>query len=182
MELAKRILNIIDTNIILCLIPMILCLLLVHLFFKNRFQTKKALNVISWIILIYTIVMIIYSIIGIIFYYNEFAFINRATGPYKLFFWFMFLSANVFPFTLFIKKFRTKFLYVLAVAFFMKIGAYFERFVIITTSLHRDYAEGHEFSDLFFLLSILMLQGFLLAIILLGILEIVERKNHKKLN
>lgn len=179
MELAKRIVNIIDTNIILCLIPMILCLSLVHLFFKNRFQTKKALNVISWIILTYTIVMIIYSIIGIIFYYNEFAFVNRATGPYKLFFWFMFLSANVFPFTLFIKKFRTKFFYVLVVAFFMKIGAYFERFVIITTSLHRDYAEGHEFSDLFFLLSILMLQGFLLAIILLGILEIIERKNQR---
>ena len=176
MELAKTILNIIDTNIILCLIPMILSLLLVHLFFKNRFQTKKALNVIYWIILSYTISTILYSIIGIIFYPDEFAFVNRATGPYKLFYWFMMLSATVFPLTLIIKKFRTKFLYVLAVAFFMKSGAYFERFVIIVTSLHRDYAEGHEFSDLFFLLSILMLQGFLLAIILLGILEIVERK------
>ena len=54
---------------------------------------------------------------------EEYAFINRATGPYAITYWLMFLSALILPFTLLIKKLASKFWYVLLVAFAMKIAA-----------------------------------------------------------
>jgi len=51
----------------------------------------------------------------------------------------MFLLALIMPFSLFFAKLRKLFWYVLIVAFCIKIGYYFERFVLLTTSIHRDY-------------------------------------------
>ena len=62
---------------------------------------------------------------------DEYAFMNRATGPNAIAYWIMFLSALILPLTLFVKKLATIFWYVLLVAFAMKIGMYLERFVII---------------------------------------------------
>ncbi|WP_033957079.1 hypothetical protein [Psychroserpens jangbogonensis] len=180
MELYKWIIEIVDANLIYCLIPIILTLILVELFFKNRFETKRALNIICWIILLYTIVSIIYSLIGLIFFPEKFSFIDRATGPYKTTYWMMFFSSAILPFTLFIKKLSKKFLYVLIVAFLMKIGFFFERFVIIVTSFHRDYSPVNNnlvWSDSFtFGLSMIFLQGFIIGILILGIFEISKRK------
>ncbi|QXP59481.1 hypothetical protein [Olleya sp. HaHaR_3_96] len=118
---------------------------------------------------------------------NEYAFINRATGPYAWAYWLMFLSALCLPFTLFIKKLASKYWYVILVAFGMKIGMYFERFVIITTSFHRDYLPNHENSelgnknieliDLFaFGIGMLFLQGIIITIVTLIIFELLKRE------
>lgn len=180
MELYKRIIDIVDANLIYCLIPIILTLLLVELFFKNRFETKKALNLFRWIIIFYAIITWTYSLVGMAFYPEKFAFIDRATGPYKIAYWIMFLSALIFPFTLLIKKLASKFLYVLFVVFSMKIGFYFERFVIIVTSYHRDYLPGNgslEFSNSLAIgVGMLFLQGIIIAVLSLGIFEIIKRK------
>lgn len=180
MESYDQIISFIDTNLVYCLIPMILTLMLINLLFKNRFSTKKALNIIRWFIVVYTAITLLHFIIGIIFHPDDFAFVKRATGPYKVTYWIMFLSAALFPFTLLIKKLASKFWYVLLIAFLMKIGLYFERYVIIVTSLHRDYLPPSEttnsFNFPFFGLSMLVLQGFLLAIITLGIVEMMKLK------
>jgi len=118
---------------------------------------------------------------------DEYAFIDRATGPYAWAYWMMFLSALILPFTLLIKKLASKYWYVILVAFGMKIGMYFERFVIILTSFHRDYLpenansefenENTDLIDLFsFGIGIIFLQGLIITILTLGIFEIIKRK------
>ena len=180
MKLYERIIEIVDANFIHCLIPIILTLILVEFLFKKRFETKKVLNLICKIIILYSIITWTYSLIGMIFYPEKFAFIQRATGQYKWAYWIMFLSALILPFTLFIKKIASNFYYVIFVAIFMKIGFYFERFVIIVTSYHRDYGEemrNVEFIDSFsFGVIMLFIQGITIAIILLGIFEILKKK------
>ena len=115
--------------------------MLVELIFKNRFETKKVLNLIRWTIIIYTIITFTFYLIGMALNPDEYAFINRATGPYAWAYWIMFFGALILPLTLLIKKLASKFWYVILVAFGMKSGMYFERFVIITTSVHRDYPD-----------------------------------------
>ena len=180
MELYKRIIEIIDANLIHCLIPIILILMLVELIFKNRFETKKTLNLIRWIIIIYTIVTFTFYLIGIAMNPDEHAFINRATGPYAWVYWIMFFGALILPLTLFIKKLASKFWYVLLVAFGMKSGIYFERFVIITTSFHRDYQTENGNAGLMESISygigVFFIQGIIIVMLTLGIFEIIKRK------
>lgn len=180
MKPIERIIEIIDANFIHCLVPIILTLILVEFLFKKRFETKKVLSLICKFIILYSIVTWTYSLIGMIFYPEKFAFTQRATGPYKWAYWFMFLSALILPFTLFIKKIASNFYYVIFVAIFMKIGFYFERFVIIVTSYHRDYGEeirNVEFTESFtFGVIMLFIQGIIIALILLGLFEILKKK------
>lgn len=71
--------------------------------------------------------------------YEQYAFLNRATGPYWWSYWAM-MSCNVITPQLFwVKKIRTSFVVSFILSIFVNIGMWFERFVIIVTSLHRDY-------------------------------------------
>jgi Ni/Fe-hydrogenase subunit HybB-like protein len=71
--------------------------------------------------------------------YETFAFINRATGPYAWAYWTM-VSCNVISPQLFwFKKMRTNLVALFVISVFVNIGMWFERFVIIVTSLHRDF-------------------------------------------
>ncbi|MDB4303461.1 polysulfide reductase NrfD [Desulfosarcina sp.] len=71
--------------------------------------------------------------------YEQYAFLNRATGPY----WWAYLlmmSCNVFsPQFMWFKKLRTSIMFSFFISIVVNIGMWFERFVIIVTSLHRDY-------------------------------------------
>ncbi len=178
MDLYDRIIRIIDYNLIFCLIPMIVILYLIHITLKNRYQTLKALTVIKWVIIIYTIITVLHFIVGISFFPDKYAFTNRATGPYKLFYWLMFFSSSILPFTLFIKKLAHKFWYVLLVAFGIKIGVYFERYIIIITSIHRDYLPDRFPSPIniwTYSIAVITLQAFILIVILLAILKFIDR-------
>ncbi len=71
--------------------------------------------------------------------YELYAFKNRAFGPYWWAYWSM-VSCNVIcPQLFWFKKVRTSMLIVFIISIFVNIGMWFERFVIIVTSLHRDY-------------------------------------------
>jgi len=71
--------------------------------------------------------------------YEEFVFLNRALGPFAWSYWIM-LSCNVgIPQLFWFRKVRTNPALVFAISIFVNIGMWFERFVIIVTSLHRDY-------------------------------------------
>ncbi|MGB5377171.1 NrfD/PsrC family molybdoenzyme membrane anchor subunit [Muriicola sp.] len=71
--------------------------------------------------------------------YEQYAFLNRATGPY----WWAYLlmmSCNVVsPQIMWFKKIRTSIVISFIISIVVNIGMWFERFVIIVTSLHRDY-------------------------------------------
>jgi len=71
--------------------------------------------------------------------YEQYAFINRATGPYWWAYWTM-MSCNLIAPQLFWIKWARRtpwFLFMMSIV--VNVGMWFERFVIIVTSLHRDY-------------------------------------------
>jgi molybdopterin-containing oxidoreductase family membrane subunit len=71
--------------------------------------------------------------------YEGFAFINRAFGPYAWAYWIM-ISCNVITPQLFwFKKIRCNTALVWTLSIFVNVGMWFERFVIIVTSLARDF-------------------------------------------
>jgi len=71
--------------------------------------------------------------------YERFAFANRAFGPYSWAYWTM-VSCNVFiPQLLWFKRVRTSAGLLFVMSIVVNIGMWFERFVIIVTSLHRDF-------------------------------------------
>lgn len=178
MEEYTRIIEIVDANLILCLIPILLTLRFVEYLFQNRFETKKALNVVRWTILLYALVTWTVTLIGIIRNPEETAFLNRAVGPYATAYWIMLLLALVVPLTLFSKRLGTTFWYLLIAAFCLKFGTYFERFVLLVTSFHRDYlTENGDFGlirPFVFGMGVFLLQGILIALLMLVLLEILK--------
>ena len=71
--------------------------------------------------------------------YEQFQFINRAFGPYAWAYWTM-VSCNVLsPQVFWFKAMRRSLPVMVTVAILVTIGMWFERFVIIVLSLHRDY-------------------------------------------
>jgi len=71
--------------------------------------------------------------------YERFTFINRATGPFAWAYWTM-VSCNVIsPQLLWFKRLRTSPAALFVLSLVINVGMWFERFVIIVTSLHRDF-------------------------------------------
>ena len=71
--------------------------------------------------------------------YERYAFINRATGPYWWAYWTMVTCNVISPQLFWFKRLRTSIPVMLVISILINIGMWFERFVIIVTSLHRDY-------------------------------------------
>ncbi|MCM0059426.1 MAG: polysulfide reductase NrfD [Algoriphagus sp.] len=70
---------------------------------------------------------------------EQYAFINRATGPYWWAYWSMMTCNVISPQLFWFKKIRTSIVATFLLSLVVNIGMWFERFVIIVTSLHRDY-------------------------------------------
>jgi len=70
---------------------------------------------------------------------EQYAFINRATGPYWWAYWSMMTCNVISPQLFWFKKIRTNLVSTFVISIIVNIGMWFERFVIIVTSLHRDY-------------------------------------------
>ena len=71
--------------------------------------------------------------------FEQYAFLNRATGPYWWAYVIMMTCNVLTPQLYWITKIRTSFVATFVISIFINIGMWFERFVIIVTSLHRDY-------------------------------------------
>jgi Ni/Fe-hydrogenase subunit HybB-like protein len=71
--------------------------------------------------------------------YERYCFVNRATGPYWWAYWSMITCNVISPQFFWFKKLRTSIPFVFFISIVVNIGMWFERFVIITTSLHRDF-------------------------------------------
>ncbi len=71
--------------------------------------------------------------------YEKFVFVNRAFGPFAWAYWMM-ISCNVLvPLLLWFRRVRTNLVVVFLISLLINVGMWFERFVIIVTSLHRDF-------------------------------------------
>tara|TARA_B100000674_G_scaffold112472_1_gene83803 strand:+ start:2123 stop:3508 length:1386 start_codon:yes stop_codon:yes gene_type:complete len=71
--------------------------------------------------------------------FEQYAFLNRATGPYWWSYAIM-MGCNVLtPQLYWINSIRKSFIATFILSIFVNIGMWFERFVIIVTSLHRDF-------------------------------------------
>lgn len=70
---------------------------------------------------------------------EQFTFFNRALGPYAWAYWIMFTCNVVSPQLFWFKKIRRSIPAMFIVAVFVNVGMWFERFVIVVTSLSRDY-------------------------------------------
>jgi len=68
-----------------------------------------------------------------------YAFYNRAFGPYWWAYWSMMTCNVISPQLFWFKKIRTNLMATFILAAIVNIGMWFERFVIIVTSIHRDY-------------------------------------------
>jgi molybdopterin-containing oxidoreductase family membrane subunit len=71
--------------------------------------------------------------------YESYAFINRLSGPYWWAYWAMMTCNVVSPHLFWSKKLRTNLAFTFVMSIIVNIGMWFERFVIIVTSVHRDY-------------------------------------------
>ncbi len=74
--------------------------------------------------------------------FEQTSFWLRAFGPYWISTWIMISCNVIFPQLLWIKKFRTKVPFIFVLAVLINIGMWFERYVIIITSLSRDFIPG----------------------------------------
>jgi Ni/Fe-hydrogenase subunit HybB-like protein len=71
--------------------------------------------------------------------FERYAFVNRAFGPYWWAYWAMMTCNVITPQLFWSQKLRRNITAVFIISIFVNIGMWFERFVIIVTSLHRDY-------------------------------------------
>jgi Ni/Fe-hydrogenase subunit HybB-like protein len=71
--------------------------------------------------------------------YEGYAFYNRVQGPLAWSYWSMMTCNVISPQLFWIKKIRTSLVATFVLSIVVNIGMWFERFVIIVTSLHRDY-------------------------------------------
>jgi molybdopterin-containing oxidoreductase family membrane subunit len=71
--------------------------------------------------------------------YEGFMIWNRMTGPYWWAYWTLILCNVVTPQALWFKRVRTTVPLLFAISIVVNIGMWLERFVIVVTSLHRDF-------------------------------------------
>jgi len=104
--------------------------------------------------------------------YELYAFKNRAFGPYWWAYWCMVLCNVITPQFFWFKKIRTNMMVVFILSIFVNIGMWFERFVIVVTSLHRDFMPsnwGHYSPTWVDILTYIGTMGFFMTLFLLFI-------------
>ena len=126
---------------------MVLTLMIIarHAFKLQHIMTMRHLENMAKIILVTgTMVGYAYSIEFFIAWYSgntaeQFTFINRAMGPYAWAYWTM-VSCNVlFPQLFWFRAVRTNVKTLFIISIIVNIGMWFERFVIVATSLTQDF-------------------------------------------
>jgi Ni/Fe-hydrogenase subunit HybB-like protein len=71
--------------------------------------------------------------------FETFMIFNRMTGPYAPFYWTLIFCNGLTPQLLWFKKIRTTPATLFMIAMVVNVGMWLERFVIVVTSLHRDF-------------------------------------------
>jgi molybdopterin-containing oxidoreductase family membrane subunit len=97
-------------------------------------------------ILLFTSLLVTYSYIvefALALYsgnvYEKGTFFYRMTGDYRYLYWGMLFCNSLLPLTLFVRKLRRSIPFLFGLSILVNIGMWLERFVIIVSSLSRDF-------------------------------------------
>jgi len=71
--------------------------------------------------------------------FDQYTLINRLTGPYAPIFWSLMICNIVAPQALWFQRVRSSVPGLFIVSMFVNVGMWLERFIIVVTSLHRDF-------------------------------------------
>jgi Ni/Fe-hydrogenase subunit HybB-like protein len=71
--------------------------------------------------------------------FERFVPFNRMTGPYAPFYWALLFCNLVVPQALWLRRIRSNTIALFVIAIIVNIGMWLERFIIVVTSLHRDF-------------------------------------------
>jgi Ni/Fe-hydrogenase subunit HybB-like protein len=71
--------------------------------------------------------------------YDKYMMLNRMGGPYAIVYWTLIACNIALPQLLWIKRLRTSVPALFTVSLIVNVGMWLERFVIVVTSLHRDF-------------------------------------------
>ena len=71
--------------------------------------------------------------------YEKFMTINRWKGPYAFFYWMLIVCNILIPQSLWSKRVRNNVGALFAISLIVNVGMWLERFIIVVTSLHRDF-------------------------------------------
>lgn len=71
--------------------------------------------------------------------YEQYMMWNRMTGPYAIGFWSLIFCNGLVPQLLWFKRVRTNTIVLFVISIIINIGMWLERFIIVITSLHRDF-------------------------------------------
>lgn len=71
--------------------------------------------------------------------YEQYMIWNRMTGPYAPYYWTLIFCNLVVPQLLWFERFQNSVPWLFAISVVVSIGMWLERFVIVVTSLHRDF-------------------------------------------
>jgi Ni/Fe-hydrogenase subunit HybB-like protein len=71
--------------------------------------------------------------------YDKFTVLNHWGGPYAFFYWMLIACNILIPQMMWFKKIRTNVGILFAISLVVNIGMWLERFIIVVTSLHRDF-------------------------------------------
>jgi hypothetical protein len=178
MNIYDYVMRLIEVNITYCLFPWILTILVLKTIFKDKFQTKQVLVFIRWFIIVYAGLHLIQFIFEELFSPAGSSYLNRLQGPYILAYWCM-ITSGLLPLFLIFKRISQYNLFLLFASILLNLGFYFERFVIVMTSLHRDQGVDYEFG--FSLLkssSIVISQGFIIGMVSLIIVGLIKRNKN----
>jgi Ni/Fe-hydrogenase subunit HybB-like protein len=71
--------------------------------------------------------------------YEVFVPLNRMAGPYAPFYWSLIFCNVISPQFLWLRKVRSSPILLFVISIIVNIGMWLERFIIVVTSLHRDF-------------------------------------------
>lgn len=125
--------------VITLMVPMRKILKMEHLITVKHWESLSQLMLLTSMIVTYSYIvefcMAFYSTNR----FEQYHFMFRAFGDYKWCYAMMLLCNSVLPLTLFARKLRTSIPYLFVLSLFVNVGMWLERFVIIVTSLVRDF-------------------------------------------
>lgn len=118
------------------------------LYHLDDFITMRHLDYMAKVMLA-TGLIVAYGYIMEVFYayysgntYERYMMTNRMGGPYAIAFWMLMLCNVIVPQLLWFRSLRRNLVVLFIVSIVINIGMWLERFVIVITSLHRDYLPG----------------------------------------
>jgi Ni/Fe-hydrogenase subunit HybB-like protein len=104
--------------------------------------------------------------------YEEYLILNRMVGPYAPLYWALIFCNGLVPQLLWFRRIRNNLLVLFIISLIVNIGMWLERFVIIVTSLHRDFLPsswGMYYPTIFDWTMFIGTIGFFLTLLLLFI-------------